>query len=113
MNDQQQHPTPADAQLRAEQDAESDAKKVRWFFIGLFGSILGVLIAAIYEPTPPASRLLEKSPEYVAMYTDSYKAKGRRVQVRQSAIGLVVPFVLMILWVILILNFGHFLRILR
>ena len=90
MNDSQQHHIPADTHLTAEQDAESDAKKVRWFFIGFFGNILGVLIASIYEPTPPASRLLEKSPEYAAMYTDSYKAK-------KSAIGLVVPFVLMIL----------------
>jgi hypothetical protein len=106
MNDQQLQPTSVDAQLRAEQDAESDAKKVRWFFIGLFGSILGVLIAAIYEPTPPASRLLEKSPEYVAMYTDSYKAKSRSVQLRLSVIGLVIglaiPFGFMILWTIFI-----------
>ena len=102
MNDQQLQPTTADAQLRAEQDAESDAKKVRWFFIGFFGNIIGALIASIYEPAPPASRLLEKSPEYVALYTDSYRSKSRSIQVRQSVIGLVVPFVLMILWMILL-----------
>ena len=102
MNDYQQHPAAAEAHLRAEQDAESDAKKVRWFFIGFLENILGVLIASIYEPTPPASRLLEKSPEEAALYTDSYKAKSRNVQLRLSVIGLVVPFVLMILWVILL-----------
>ena len=102
MNDQQLQPTPADAQLRAEQDAESDPKKVRWFFIGFFGNIIGVLIASIYEPNPPASRMLEESPEYVALYTDSYRSKSRSIQVRLSVIGLVVPFVLMILWVILL-----------
>lgn len=102
MDDYQQHPTAAEAHLMAEEEAESDAKKITWFFIGLFGHIIGVLIASIYEPTPPASRLLEKSPEYVALYTDSYKAKSRSVQMRQSIIGLVVPFVLMILWVILL-----------
>jgi hypothetical protein len=101
MNDQQQHPTPADAQLRAEQDAESDAKKVRWFFIGLFGNIIGVLIASIYEPAPPASRLLEKSPEYAAMYTDGYKAKSRSVQVRLSVMGLLIPYGFVFLMVIL------------
>ena len=100
MNDQQLQPTSADAQLRAEQDAESDAKKISWFFIGFFGNIVGVLIASIYEPTPPGSRLLEKSPEYVAAYTDSYKAKSRRIQLRQSIIGLVIPFIFMILWMI-------------
>lgn len=101
MNDYQQHPTATEAHLMAEQEAEFDAKKVSWFFIGLFGNIIGVLIASIYEPTPPASRLLEKSSEYAALYTDSYKAKGRSIQLRQSLIGLVVPFVLM-LWVILL-----------
>ena len=100
MNDQQLQPTSADAQLRAEQDAESDAKKISWFFIGFFGNIVGALIASIYEPTPPASRLLEKSPEYVAAYTDSYRAKSRSIQLRQSIIGLVIPFIFMILWMI-------------
>ena len=102
MNYEQLPPTSADAQLRAEQDAESDAKKVSWFFIGFFGNIIGVLIASIYEPMPPASRVLEKSPEYTALYTDSYKAKSRSIQLRLSLIGLVVPFVLMILWVLLL-----------
>ena len=102
MNDQQLQPTSADAQLRAEQDAESDAKKITWFFIGLLGNILGVLIASIYQPAPLASRLLEKSPEYTALYTDSYRAKSRSIQLRLSVIGLVVPVVLMILWMILL-----------
>lgn len=102
MNDEQLQLTSADAQLRAEQDAESDAKKVSWFFIGLFGNIMGVLIASIYEPTPPASRLLEKSPEYTALYTDRYKAKSRSIQLRLSLIALVVPCVFMILWVSLL-----------
>ena len=102
MNDEQLQSTSADVQLRAEQDAESDAKKVTWFFIGLFGNIMGVLIASIYEPTPSASRLLEKSPEYTALYTDSYKAKSRSIQLRLSLIGLVVPFVITILYVSLL-----------
>ena len=92
MNDQHLQPAPADALLRAERDAESDVKKIRWFFIGFCGNILGILIASVYEPSPPNSRLLEKTPEYVALYTDSYRAKSRSVQIRQSVIGLVVAF---------------------
>lgn len=102
MDNAQQHPAPANTHLTAEQDAESDAKKVTWFFIGLFGNIMGVLIASIYEPTPPASRLLEKSPEDAALYTDSYRAKSRSIQLRQSVIGLIIPFALMFLWMIFI-----------
>ena len=102
MDNSQQHLTPTDAHLTAEQDAESDAKKVTWFFIGFLGNILGVLIASVYEPAPPASRLLGKSPEEAALYTDSYRAKSRSIQLRQSLIGLIIPFAIMFLWVILI-----------
>ena len=104
MNNSEQHHIPADTHvnLMAEQDAESDAKKVTWFFIGFLGNILGVLITSIYEPTPPASRLLGKSLEHTALYTDSYRAKGRSIQIRQALIGLIIPFVLMILWVVLL-----------
>ena len=101
MNDQQLQPTTAQAYLTAERDAESDAKKVRWFFIGFLGSILGIIIASIYEPTPPASRLLGESPEHAALYTDSYKAKSRKIQIRQSIIGCVVPVGFMIGWILM------------
>ncbi len=96
MNDQQLQPTTAQAYLTAERDAESDAKKVTWFFIGFVGNILGVIIASLYEPTPPASRLLGESSEYAALYTDGYKAKSRKIQIRQSIIGCVVPVGFMI-----------------
>lgn len=101
MDDYQQHPTASEAHLMAEQEAESDAKKTTWFFIGFCGNILGILIASVYEPTPSASRLLGKAPEYAAFYTDSYKAKSRSVQMRQSIIGLVVAFGLAILLAII------------
>ena len=102
MDNSQQHNVPANTHLMAEQEAESDAKKLRWFFIGFFGNIVGVLIASIYEPMLPASRMLEKSPEDAALYTDSYKAKSRSVQTRQSLIGLIVPFILMFFWILLL-----------
>ena len=70
-------------------------------FIGCLGNILGYLIASVYEPTPSASRLLGKSPEYAAVYTDSYKAESRNIQVRQATIGLVFSFGLGILLAIL------------
>ena len=98
MADYQQHSIPADVHLTAEQDAESDARKIRWVFIGVFGNILGILIASIYEPTPPVSRFLGRSPEYVAMYTEIYKAKSRSVQVRQSLTGIALFLALAFVW---------------
>ena len=71
-------------------------------FVGFFGNIIGVLIASVYEPTPPASQLLGKAPEDAALYTDSYKAKSRSIQLRLSLIGFFVPVVFLILWVILL-----------
>ena len=98
MNGSQQQHIPADTHLTAEQEAESDAKKVRWFFIGFFGGILGILIASVYEPSPPPSRLLGKPPEYIVLYTDRYKAKSRRTQVLESIGGFVVVIILALLW---------------
>ena len=101
MNDYQQHPAITEINATAEEDAGADARKIRWVLIGLFGNILGILIASVYEPTPPASRLLEKSPEYAALYIDSYKAHSRSAQVRHSVIGLALAFALIFLWTVL------------
>ena len=101
MNNIQHYHVPEDTLLAAEREAEFNAKKGTWFFIGFCGNILGVLIASVYEPIPPASRLLEKTPEFTALYTDAYIAKGRSVQLRQSAIGFAVAIGLAILFAIL------------
>ena len=101
MNNAQQHQIPADFLLTAEQDAEYDAKKGTWFFIGLCGNLLGILIASVYEPIPPAWRLLAKTPEYTVHYTHAYIAKSRNVQLRQAAIGLAVAIGLAILFAII------------
>ncbi|MDE0397967.1 MAG: hypothetical protein OXL96_09200 [Candidatus Poribacteria bacterium] len=98
MNNQQLQSTSADAELMAEQDAESNTKTVRWFFIGFLGGILGILIASVYEPSPPHSRLLGKPPEYIILYTNRYKAKSQRTQVLESIGGFVVIIILAILW---------------
>lgn len=101
MDNYPQHLTTREAHLKAEEEAEADAKKIRWFFIGVFGNILGILIASVYEPTPPASRLLGKSPEYAALYTDSYKSKSRSIQFRQSLTGIALVFALAFVWSVL------------
>lgn len=101
MDDYQQNPVLTEAHLTAEEDAESDAKKTRWVLIGIFGNILGILIASVYEPMPPASRLLGKPPEYAALYTDSYKARSRSIQVRHSIIGIALIFALAFVWAVL------------
>ena len=79
-----------EAEIAAEQDAKTDVNKLVWICAGLFGNILGLLVAYIYQPTPPASRLFEKSEAYRVFYTDTYKVKTRNVQFTYAAIGLAI-----------------------
>jgi len=89
-----------DAQTAAEQDAQTDTNKIIWILAGLFGNIIGLIIAYIYQPDPSASRLFEKSEEYKLFYRDAYRAKCRSLQLTYALIGLAIP----ILGVILILG---------
>jgi uncharacterized membrane protein len=63
------------------------------------------VIAAVAEPTPPPARLMGKSPEYLAVYTQAYKSEGKSAQLRSSLWGvgtLLVGFV--VLYVIIIVS---------
>ena len=87
-------------QITAEQDAESDTNKIIWFIAGLALSILGLLAAYIYQQPPPASRLFEKSEEYMLFYTDAYKAKLRLIQVKYALVGFLITGVLILIYII-------------
>ncbi len=83
-NDQQQ------ARIDAEQDAELDVSKILWIVVGFFISLIGILIAYIYQPNPPATKLIDKSQEYAMFYTEAYKEKARGIQLTYSAIGFAI-----------------------
>ena len=84
-----------EARVAAERDAEADAKQVLWiggnFLLGVAGGCVlgsvGLLGAYLYEPVPPASRLMGKSPEYVLFYADAYKARAQNLQLKSAFIG--------------------------
>lgn len=90
-----------DIKLAAEQDAQNDVSRIIWFVSGLILSILGVLVAYIYQQEPPASRFIDKSNEYSLLYTDAYKAKLRSIQLRYSLIGFFISGVLIFIYIIL------------
>ena len=83
------------AKAAAERDAATDANQLLWgggtFGLAIVGGCLlgsvGLLGSYLYEPSPPASRLLGKSPEYILFYTEPYKAKVRNLRVRSSTLG--------------------------
>lgn len=83
-NDQNQ------ARMDGEQDAELDVSKILWIVVGFFISVIGILIAYIYQPNPPATKLMDKSQEYVMFYTEAYKEKSRSIQLTYSAVGFAI-----------------------
>ena len=85
----------------AEADANKDVKKPLWFGAGSllsgllflpipYGYIsppIGAISTYFYQPAPPPSRLIGKSPEYIAAYTSAYKLKRGNIQVRWTSAG--------------------------
>lgn len=77
-----------DACAQAMIDAERDVDGTLWFALGCLAPIIGLVLAYFAEPSPPATALLGKTSDYVAVYTDCYKDKGQNIQVRKALIGL-------------------------
>lgn len=89
-------------EIDAEQDANSDVSMILWLAVGFALNIVGILIAYIYQQSPPATRTFEKSQEYVLFYTEAYKAKSRSLQIKYSVIGLLfaiaMTFILVLIY---------------
>ncbi|RKU30818.1 hypothetical protein C6497_03845 [Candidatus Poribacteria bacterium] len=80
------------ARIDGEQDADTDVSRILWIVIGFFVTIIGVIIAFVYQPSPPASRMVEKSQEYIMFYTEAYKNKAKNIQVTNALIGVGIGF---------------------
>ena len=85
-----QSSTATQACTQAQQDVQMDVNKTLWMAAGFFFGLLGIAAAYIIEPTPPASKLLGKKPEYVAAYTDCYKDEGKKIQTNAAIKGCVI-----------------------
>ena len=91
----QQSSVALDAKRDAAYDAEDDVNTALWLaaggILGTAGScLLGSIAiggAYVYQPVPPAERLLGKSAEYVSFYTDAYKAHIRSLQLVAATKG--------------------------
>ncbi|MCG9134114.1 hypothetical protein J5I95_20835 [Candidatus Poribacteria bacterium] len=87
------------AELRktAKADAKSDldnTQRVMWCLAGVGCSVFTVGTAALMDPNPPTRRLLGKSPEYVAIYTDTYTKEMRTSRLSLAGAGCLVSVAL-------------------
>ena len=74
------------AMADAQRDAQIETNDFIWFIGGAcYG--LGILLAYTLEPNPPAIRLLGKSPEYVVVYSDSYRRTLKDERARMAWMG--------------------------
>ena len=95
---------PARAAMEATQDAQADENGALWFFAGCLLGVIGVIIAYVAEPAPPAARLMGKSPEYLAIYMRTYQSEGRSAQVRSALWGIGVVVILTVVLIIVIVK---------
>lgn len=80
---------------QAKADAKEDIDGTLWFAgtclaAGIsYGSLALMIVGAAYlmEPSPPASKLINKSPEYIVYYKDCYKEEGKSIQTSNAIKG--------------------------
>lgn len=84
----------------AQADAEEETSGALWFLAGCALTWVGVVGAYVIKPNPTATKLLGKSPEYVAAYTDCYKDKAVSIQTKWAWIGCGVSAVAYLIYVI-------------
>ena len=73
--------------LDAEQDAEAVFDERLWYFAGCFFNFGGYFVAQTYYAPVPAVALLGHPPEYVAFYTDTYRAKSKELRSSAAFMG--------------------------
>jgi hypothetical protein len=104
-------PPPVDAAratAEAIADAHADTNGTLWYFAGCLLGVIGILIAYVSEPSPPPARMMGKSPEYLAIYTNTYKAEARSIQGRSAIYGtLTAVAVIVVIYIIVIVAFVH------
>ena len=74
----------------ANTDAHRDAihdTSFNWILAGVCCNVFGIAAAAIADSQPPTHRFLGKSPEYIQIYTQTYKQARRNRRITMAAMG--------------------------
>jgi hypothetical protein len=91
-----------EAQMAAERDAKANTSGCLWFTAGCLGGVLGLIVAYVYTPSPPASMFIGKSPEYVAYYTDFYRATAKSIQTSKALTGCLVSVAAYVVYIVVV-----------
>ena len=82
-----QSPVEAQAINDAERDASAHLNKLLWFTTGFSLPVIGVFLSQRNQRSIPGARLLGKSPEYIAFYTNAYRIKMKKLRFNWSLLG--------------------------
>ena len=70
-----------------ERDAQAQTGKPAWVVIGCFTGGVSYMYPDVFPYNVPQSRLVGKSPEYIAAYTDGFLQKRKEIIHSGSCIG--------------------------
>jgi len=79
-----------DAANQARADARAKVNGGTWLIIGIFLGVIGYAIALLSPPRTPASALIGKSPDYVAVYSETFEEEGKKIQMRKALTGCLI-----------------------
>jgi hypothetical protein len=82
--------TAAEGVVAGQVDGRANTSGCLWFGAGCMFTYFGVGAAYLITPSPPATRLLGRSIEYVYAYTDAYAASARSVQTSNAWWGCIL-----------------------
>ena len=91
-----------DAVIAAEQDAKAGVNQLNWWTSGC--GLIGFIMAN-RESQPSPARLVGKSPEYVEVYTQVYKAKVKNLRISGAVPGCLTTIISSIILFLFIEDF--------
>jgi hypothetical protein len=82
--------TAAEGAVAGQTDGRTNTNGCLWFGAGCVFTYVGVGASYFITPDLPATRLLGKSFEYIAAYTDAYNSSARHVQTSNAWWGCIL-----------------------
>lgn len=69
---------------QGQMDAKREVNATIWWWGGCLIGLYAIAGAYLIQPSPPAGRLIGKSPEYVAAYMNCYSKRAQKIQTENA-----------------------------